>query len=36
MILLEAIEVAAMRDNVSGLDIGPINDRIYYANSTKT
>jgi peptide/nickel transport system substrate-binding protein len=36
MILLQAIEVAAMRANVSGLDIGPINDRIYYRESTKT
>jgi len=35
MILLQAIEVAAMRANVSGLDIGPTNDRIYYASTTK-
>jgi len=36
MILLQAIEVAAMRAGVSGLDIGPINDRIYYRETTKT
>ena len=35
MILLQAIEVAAMRANVSGLDIGPTNDRIYYASTAK-
>ncbi|TXL78844.1 ABC transporter substrate-binding protein [Vineibacter terrae] len=36
IIMLQAIETAAMRANVSGLDIGPINDRIYYADTTKT
>ena len=35
IILLQAIEVAAMRAKVSGLDIGPTNDRIYYAGTTK-
>ncbi len=35
-IMLQEIEVAAMRANVSGLEIGPTNDRIYYASSAKS
>jgi peptide/nickel transport system substrate-binding protein len=35
-VMLQEIEVAALRANVSGLDIGPTNDRIYYASSAKS
>jgi peptide/nickel transport system substrate-binding protein len=35
-VMLQQVEVATMRANVSGLDIGPTNDRIYYASSAKS
>jgi peptide/nickel transport system substrate-binding protein len=34
-VMLQQVEVAARRANVSELDIGPTNDRIYYATAGK-
>jgi len=35
-IMLQQVEVAAMRKNVSGFEIGPLSDRTVYADITKT